>query len=118
MEFLNNVIEENRINLRYQVTGIDLNPKEKETNPNVYGAIWFDRECSKKDLLREPGIDGEIIYIINDATPDGANFRYLFSLVGFSGEEWVPDIKIGALYQLVGSLVSEPREGRGTIINS
>ena len=115
MDGLNNLIREQVMNHKYEVVGIDFFPKEKETNEKVYGAIWFDREAVKNDILREPGIDGEMIVLIDDGNPGDGSFRYLFSLIGASGVKWEPNIKVGALYQLVGNMIGGGREGKGTI---
>lgn len=98
------------------VTKIDLNPKEKKDNDKVFGAIWFDHEVVKGELLREPGIDGEIICILADGFFDGASFRYLFSLVGASTVEWIANIQIGARFTLVGSMIGETSSDTGKII--
>lgn len=115
-DMLNKIFEENAMNQRYLVTGIDFNPKEKEVDNGIFGAIWFDRECVKHDILREPGIDGEMILIRYDPIPDGGNFKCLFSIFGASDVEWQPNINVGAIYQLVGSMIAkDSTKGMGTI---
>lgn len=120
--FMEDVIDENIRNHKYALLKIDLDPKEKEDNKQVYGAIWFDREAANKDILREEchnPLDEKMIVVIDDGIPDGSGFRFLFSVIGSNGMEHLPyedsEFLIGSLYRVVGSMVTVPETGTGKI---
>lgn len=115
MDGLDKILQENQANHRYQVLKVDFNPNEKANDPRVYGAIWFDREAAPKDVLKESGIDGEMILILDKAYDDNAGFRFTFSLIGAAGVEWVPSIEVGSLYQIAGSFIGGVSQGKGKI---
>lgn len=119
---MNDVVNENNLNHKYIMLKIDLDPKEKEENKQVYGAIWFDREAAKNDILREEcfnPLDEKMIVVIDNGIPDGSGFRFLFSVIGSQLLEHIPyedsEFKIGSLYRIVGSMASVPETGTGKI---
>ncbi len=119
--FLKEVVDENILNQKYMVLKIDLDPKEKKENKQVYGAIWFDREAAKSEILREEchnPLDEKMIVVIEAGIPDGPGFRFLFSVIGSQGLELLPyesEFLIGSLYRVVGSMESIPETGTGKI---
>ena len=115
-DYLNKVMQENWEEHRYRVMGLDLNPKEKKDNPKVYGAIWFDRECYKYEILREVTdnpLDAEMIIIVNDGIGDGSSFRYLFSVIGSKIMPFEPELKVGSIFRLAGKIIGDAESGKG-----
>jgi len=114
---LRRAMEDNRLNHRYEVLGIKLSPREDDGR--VYGAIWFDRECGKNDILWKPKVegesDGQTILILDDGDPQGPGFRFLFGVTEPGEAKWVEDLQIGDMFQLIGSVIGKASEGRGGI---
>lgn len=118
MDLLNKVLKKNWEDHRYLVTRIDLDPKEKADNPKVFGAIWFDRETCKDEILREVTenpADAEMILILEDGIGDGSSFRFLFAAMGSNLIPFTPEFKVGSIWRLAGKLMGDAETGKGKI---
>lgn len=115
MKSLDKIYDQNIRDQRYLCTGIDLNPKEKETNEKVYGAIWLDREAGINDILMEerpPGEDGKIILLLSEALPYGGSYRFLFGNVTADQNLY---LEVGAIMRIIGSTFAVASEGSGRV---